>query len=102
MALFLLYLVTNFVYPKGMGYGDVRLSGIIGGILGFISYPAALVGGFAAFLIGGLVGAILLPLRRGSRNAPQAFGPFMMLGSLLAIFASAPIADLYTRLVLPS
>ena len=89
-----------FCYPAGMGFGDVKLAGIIGGMLGFLSYQALLVGAFAAFVIGGAVGAALLWSRRGSRKSQLPFGPFMIAGALLALFASAPISDLYSRLLL--
>ena len=39
-----------------MGFGDVKLAGIVGGVLGFMSYPVLAVGAFAAFAIGSIVG----------------------------------------------
>lgn len=102
MALFLFYFILNFAYPKGMGFGDVRLSGIIGGMLGFVSYPAALAGAFASFVIGGVFGVAVIAARRGSRKSHIPFGPFMLLGTLVAILASGQIADLYTSVILPS
>ena len=100
LALFGCYFVLAFCYPAGMGFGDVKLAGIIGGMLGFLSYQALLVGAFAAFVIGGVFGAALLWLRRGSRKSQLPFGPFMIAGALLALFASAPIGELYSRLLL--
>jgi leader peptidase (prepilin peptidase)/N-methyltransferase len=100
LALFAFYFVLAFAYPAGMGFGDVKLAGIVGGMLGFLSYQALLVGAFTAFLIGGLFGIAVMVLRRGSRKAQLPFGPFMILGALLALFASAPIAELYTRFLL--
>lgn len=96
MALFLLYYVLNFVNPQGMGYGDVRLSGLIGGMLGFLSYSALYVGAFASFLIGGLFGILVIAAGRGTRKSHIPFGPFMLVGALIAVFASTPIAHLYS------
>ncbi len=56
MALFAAYFAVAFVYPAGMGFGDVKLAGILGGMLAFLGYPVLLVGAFAAFLIGSVVG----------------------------------------------
>ncbi|MEO7289016.1 MAG: A24 family peptidase [Jatrophihabitantaceae bacterium] len=100
MALFAFYFVLAFAYPAGMGFGDVKLAGLVGGMLGFLSYQALLVGAFAAFLIGGLFGIAVMASRQGSRKSQVPFGPFMIIGALLAVFASSPIADLYTRFLL--
>ncbi len=99
-ALYAFYLVLCVLYPAGMGFGDVKLAGVIGAALGFLSYPALLVGAFAAFLIGGVIALGLVALRRAGRKSAIPFGPSMLAGALLAIFASAPLADAYTHLVL--
>jgi leader peptidase (prepilin peptidase)/N-methyltransferase len=52
-----------FIYPRGMGYGDVRLSGILGIALGYLGWAELLTGIYAGFLIGG-VGGLLLSLLR--------------------------------------
>jgi leader peptidase (prepilin peptidase)/N-methyltransferase len=99
VLLFVLYLALVLAHPGGMGLGDVKLAGVIGGALGFLSYPALLVGAFAAFVIGALVAVALLLGRRASRRTAVPFGPSMVAGALLAIFASAPLADAYVHLV---
>jgi leader peptidase (prepilin peptidase) / N-methyltransferase len=98
-GLFAFYLLLLLAYPDGMGAGDVKLAGVIGAALGFLSYPALAVGGFAAFLIGGLAGVALLVVRRATGKTALPFGPFMFAGALLAIFASAPLVDAYAHLV---
>jgi leader peptidase (prepilin peptidase)/N-methyltransferase len=99
VVLFAFYLALVIVHPAGMGLGDVKLAGVIGAALGFISYPALLVGSFAAFLIGAAGGVVLLLARRASGSTAVPFGPSMILGALLAIFASTPLADTYVHLV---
>jgi leader peptidase (prepilin peptidase)/N-methyltransferase len=99
-ALFALYFAMAFAYPTGMGFGDVKLAGLLGMLLGFLSWQALIVGAFAAFLIGGLVGIAVLIARRGTRKTAIPFGPFMITAALLAVFFASPLADLYTRLVL--
>jgi leader peptidase (prepilin peptidase)/N-methyltransferase len=100
MALFAFYLVLAFAYPAGMGFGDVKLAGVIGGVLGYLSYQALLVGAAAAFVIGGAAGVLVILTRRGTGKTAIPFGPFMICGALLAIFASTPIAEGYLRVVL--
>ena len=97
VALFAFFLALAVAKPGGMGLGDVKLAGIIGAVLGFLSYPAVLVGVFAAFVIGGLLGAGLLLAQRAGRKTLIPFGPAMIAGALIALFASAPIAGAYAH-----
>ena len=99
-GLFALYFALIFVYPGGMGLGDVKLAGVVGGFLAFISYQALLIGAFSAFLIGALIGALVVARRRGPDRTAIPFGPFMVTGALVALFAAAPITDFYTHLAL--
>ncbi len=98
-ALFAFYLALVVIHPAGMGLGDVKLAGVIGGALGFLSYPALVIGSFAAFLIGALVAVALVLARHAGRKTAIPFGPAMVAGALLAIFASAPVADAYSHLI---
>ena len=80
------YLLLWLVHPAGMGYGDVRLSGVIGLMLGYLGWQELLVGSYAAFLIGGVGGAVLAALKVVKRKR-FPFGPFMLLGALLGVAA---------------
>lgn len=100
VALFAFYFLLALIYPSGMGFGDVKLAGLLGGVLGFISLPTLLVGAFAAFLLGGLAGGAVILSGRGSGKTALPFGPFMVGGTLLALFAAEPIADLYVTYAL--
>jgi leader peptidase (prepilin peptidase)/N-methyltransferase len=97
-VLFGLYFALAFAYPSGMGFGDVKLSGILGGVLGFLSWTTLAVGAFGGFLLGAVVGLVVLAVGRGGRKTALPFGPFMITGALVAIFAAQPIADVYSRL----
>ena len=96
------YLTLVLVRPGGMGLGDAKLAGVVGGALGFLSYPALLVGAFAAFVIGGLAGVALLASRRAGMRSAVPFGPAMIAGALLAIFVGAPISHAYAHLLVPA
>jgi leader peptidase (prepilin peptidase) / N-methyltransferase len=100
--LFLLYLALALVYPAGMGLGDVKLAGLLGLYLGWLGWSSVAVGAFTAFLIGGLVGVALLIGRRADRKTAMPFGPAMLAGALLAVFAGAPIAEWYVNLLTPT
>jgi leader peptidase (prepilin peptidase)/N-methyltransferase len=98
-ALFLLYAILAFVRPGGMGLGDVRLAGVLGLFLGWQGWESLVVGGFAAFVLGGVFGVVQLIRRRATRTSGIPFGPWMVLGAWLGIFAGQPIAGGYLALV---
>jgi leader peptidase (prepilin peptidase)/N-methyltransferase len=98
-ALFGLYFLLAMVHPAGMGFGDVKLAGVLGAALAYLSYSALLVGAFAAFLLAALVGVVLIVSRRASRKTAIPFGPYMIAGSLLAIFFADPIAEAYLNMI---
>jgi leader peptidase (prepilin peptidase)/N-methyltransferase len=85
-ALFAAYLLMALVYPGGMGFGDVKLAGLIGLLLGFMGWGELLVGAFSAFLLGGLFGIALLLSRRAKRRSGIPFGPWMLAGAWVGIF----------------
>jgi leader peptidase (prepilin peptidase)/N-methyltransferase len=84
----LFYLVQALIYPAGMGWGDVKLSGLIGLYLGWLGAAAVLEGLLAGYLLAALTGIGLLVTRRATRKSQIPFGPFMIAGALIAILAS--------------
>jgi leader peptidase (prepilin peptidase)/N-methyltransferase len=98
-GLYSFYLALRLIHPQGMGFGDVKLAGLVGGLLAYLSWSALLVGAFAAFAIGGIVGVAVMASKRGGRKTTVPFGPFMILGALSALFAAGPLADGYLTLI---
>ncbi len=76
------YFVLAFVYPAGMGFGDVKLAGVLGAVLAWAGWAELVVGGFLGFLLGGVVGILLMALRLATRKTMIPFGPYMILGRL--------------------
>jgi leader peptidase (prepilin peptidase)/N-methyltransferase len=85
-----------------MGFGDVKLALLLGLYLGWLGWSSLAVGAFAGFLLGGIVGAALMLARRANRKTRMPFGPYMLAGAFLAVFAAAPIAHWYTSLLIPT
>ncbi len=79
----------------GMGGGDVSMALLVGGVLGF---PAVLLAFFIAFLAGTLVGLYMILVLKRSRKTRIPFGPFLAMGSYLALFAGEPIVHAYLNL----
>jgi leader peptidase (prepilin peptidase)/N-methyltransferase len=88
------FFVLWFVYPRGMGYGDVRLSGLLGIALGYLGWGELLTGIYAGFLIGGVGGLLLSLLRIVDRKA-YPFGPFMLVGAVVGVLAGPYVAAWY-------
>jgi leader peptidase (prepilin peptidase)/N-methyltransferase len=100
LAAVLLYLVYRVLATFGMGGGDVKLAPLLGFYLGWLGWNAVAVGAFAGFVLGGLVGGLLMALKLASRKSRIPFGPYMLAGAFLAVFAAAPLADWYTNMLL--
>ena len=93
-GMFLAYFAMAIAYPGGMGFGDVKLAGLVGIFLGWAGWGALIVGAFSAFLLGGLVAITLLLLRKATRKSGIPFGPWILVGAWTgvgvgnAVFAS--------------
>jgi leader peptidase (prepilin peptidase)/N-methyltransferase len=83
-----------FIYPRGMGHGDVRLSGVLGIALGYLGWAELLVGVYAGFVVGALGGLGLSALRIVDRKA-YPFGPFMLVGALVGVVLGPHVAAWY-------
>lgn len=94
-----LYLALAVVRPGGMGMGDVKLSAGIGLFLGWLGWPVLVVGTFTAFLLGGVLGIVLVLTGRASRSSAIPFGPFMLLGAWIGIFFGPAVWAGYLHLV---
>ncbi|MCW2502041.1 MAG: prepilin peptidase [Actinomycetia bacterium] len=101
-VLWAFYLVLWLIYPAGMGWGDIKLAGVLGLYLGWLGWGSLLVGAFAAFLLGGVMSTVLLVARRAGRKSMIPFGPFMLAGALVAVFAAAPLSHWYVALLTPT
>ncbi len=84
-ALLLLYLGLVVIYPRGMGWGDVKLAGLLGAACAWAGWGAFAVGAFGAFFLGGLFSIGLLLARRARRGTGIPFGPWMLLGAAIGI-----------------
>ena len=85
--LYAFYFVLRLARPDGMGGGDVKLAGVVGLHLAWIGWTSLIVGAFAAFVLGGLFGVVLLVRRRADRSTAIPFGPWMLIGAWVGIVA---------------
>jgi leader peptidase (prepilin peptidase)/N-methyltransferase len=83
------FFVPALFYPAAMGMGDVKLALLLGAMLGKAVATAILVGAVGA----GVVGVALLLVYGGSaRKRAIAFGPYLALGGVVALFAGDLVA----------
>jgi leader peptidase (prepilin peptidase)/N-methyltransferase len=87
VALFL----VHFAYPKGMGFGDVRLAALVGGAAGWMGFRAAFLAFFLMFLFGSIGGIIQLAVTGAGRRTAIGFAPYMALGTLTVVIFTMPL-----------
>ena len=97
-VVFAVFYALWWIHPPGMGYGDVRLSGVLGFALGYLGWAEVLVGLYGAFLAFAVPGLLVAVLRRDRRVLTVAypFGPFLLGGALAGVVLGDPV---WTRLV---
>ncbi len=93
--LFGFYYLLAIISPRGMGFGDVKLAGVIGMLLGWLGWGPLAVGGFSAFLLGGTFSIILILFRRVNRKGGIPFGPWMIVGAFVGVVFGDPLIEAY-------
>jgi leader peptidase (prepilin peptidase)/N-methyltransferase len=91
-VLFILALIGR----GALGFGDVKMSFIIGVFTGYLSLGYVVIAGVGAFIIAGIVAVVLLVTRRSGRKDTIPFGPFMTAAGIAAVVWGPAIADWYT------
>ena len=88
--------IAALAYPAGMGMGDVKLALLMGAMLGRTAGVALMIGMVAA-----LVPGLFLLARHGqkARKMGIPFGPFLALGSVVALFWGHELLDAYLALM---
>ena len=84
---FVVFFALNFASPRILGFGDVRLSLVLGLSLGWLGVSYVLLGFFAANVIGAAVGVTLIATKHMERQSRLPYGVFLAAGCALAIFA---------------
>ncbi|HCW04399.1 MAG TPA: prepilin peptidase [Clostridium sp.] len=80
------------VLTKGMGWGDVEICALAGLYLGLKNSIVML---FFSFVIGGVIGILLIATKKKSRKDYIPFGPYIALGALVAVFFGDQILKWY-------
>jgi len=94
-AFFLLIVLIS--KGRWMGIGDIKLSFLMGLVLGWPNILAAL---FLSFFIGAIAGMGLIIFKKKTLKSEIPFGPFLILGTFLALFWGEKTIDWYLRMFL--
>ncbi|MCL1863378.1 MAG: prepilin peptidase [Defluviitaleaceae bacterium] len=89
-------LTLFFLKKDGFGYGDVKLMAMVGL---FIGWQAMLVAFFVAFAVGAVFALYLMISGKVKRGSYMAFGPFLCIGSLVALWFGDGILGWYLSLL---
>jgi len=87
-AAWLFFALLALVQPAGLGWGDVKLSGVLGLYLGWLGAAAVAAGLLGAFVLAALAGLGLIAAGRATRKSQIPFGPFMLVSAIAVIAAS--------------
>jgi len=90
---FLLWLISR---GRWMGFGDVKLALFMGL---FLSWPNILVALFFAFILGSVIGLILIALQKKKMKSQMPFGPFLIAGTFVGLFWGTKIINWYLNLI---
>lgn len=85
LALVVGYFVLAFINPAGLGLGDVKFAGVVGGFLGWFGWAHLGAGTLAAFVLNAVVALVVLLARRGGKDTDIPFGPWMVAGAVAAV-----------------
>jgi leader peptidase (prepilin peptidase)/N-methyltransferase len=99
LALWLFYFALMLVRQGGMGFGDVKLAGVLGAALAWLGWGSLAVGAFGAFLLGGGVALGMLVTRTAHRHTAIPFGPWMIAGAVLGVAVGEPVWSWYLGLL---
>jgi prepilin signal peptidase PulO-like enzyme (type II secretory pathway) len=88
------FFLIIFLISRGrwMGFGDVKLAVLMGALLGF---PNILLALFSAFFLGAIIGALLMFLKKKNFKSEIPFGPFLIIGTFIAMFYGTEIIKWY-------
>jgi leader peptidase (prepilin peptidase) / N-methyltransferase len=93
---FAVFFALNLISPRVLGFGDVRLSLVLGMSLGWLGVGYVVLGFFAANAIGAVVGLALIATKHMSRSDRIPYGVFLAAGCAVAVFAGPQLLRPFT------
>ncbi len=92
LPIFLIYFLSR---ERAMGLGDVYLAAIMGFLLG---WKAGFLALYIAFVTGAIFGLIVILFKHKKLKSKIAFGPFLVIGTVVMLFWGERILEVIKRL----
>ncbi len=93
LVLWSIYWIFKLVRGKeGMGYGDFKLLAALGAWLGWKTLPMIVLG---SSLVGACIGITLVVVKGRDHNVPLAFGPYLAIAGMIALFFGPALVRVY-------
>ena len=92
------FLLLNFASRGGMGMGDVKLAVMLGALIAPFGWQVLVMGFIVAFVLGAIIGLILLAGKRASRKTLIPFGPYLLVGAWASLFIGAEKGQYFINL----
>lgn len=83
-VMFVLFFVMAYFAPD-LGFGDVKLAGVVGGFLGWFGLAESVAGFFFAWALMAVVAIVMLAVRRINVKASLPFGPYLIVGAVIGV-----------------
>jgi leader peptidase (prepilin peptidase)/N-methyltransferase len=98
-ALLALFFALALAYPNGLGMSDVKLAGLVGMYLGWLSWNALFLTAVGSILIAAVVGSFAIVTKHAPRSVAVPIGPCLVGAAVLALFVSSPVSSWYSSLI---
>jgi leader peptidase (prepilin peptidase)/N-methyltransferase len=82
----------------GWAWGDVALAPVLGLALGWLGWGPSVVGLAGGFLIGAVVGVVLIATGKAEGRSRVPHGPFLLTGAAVGMFLGQPLWEGYLGL----
>jgi leader peptidase (prepilin peptidase)/N-methyltransferase len=92
LGAFAVFFVIWFFVPRGMGFGDVRLAGVIGVTVGYLGLLEAYLAFLVGFVLGLVFGLVLMVGSGSGRKTRIPFAPALCVGATVAILWGGTLA----------
>ncbi|MEO8751850.1 MAG: A24 family peptidase [Casimicrobiaceae bacterium] len=93
LTLWTIYWLFKLIRGKeGMGYGDFKLLAALGAWLGWKTLPLIVLG---SSVVGAFIGISLVVLKGRDHNVPLAFGPYLAIAGMIALFWGPALVKIY-------
>ena len=93
LTLWTIYWLFKIIRGKeGMGYGDFKLLAALGAWLGWKMLPLIVLG---SSVVGAFIGISLVVLKGRDHNIPLAFGPYLAIAGMIALFFGPALVKIY-------